>query len=176
MAQWPACEQQLDQVVRPRAPFGADGFPDLADGVFGHGRNPVNFVAADDVARFVELGVVDPSMEGSTVVLAGPQDLTFDQFTAVVAGVTGRPGRVDHTPRPMLRLMSMVLGPIRPVMAQQIRTAIVMDTHDLRSDPGPRHRLAPSIPVTPLAEVARREFAAEIESPPAPPRGGQPRA
>jgi uncharacterized protein YbjT (DUF2867 family) len=158
-------------IIRPTAYMetwlGLVGRPLVATGrtrVFGDGRNPINFVAADDVARFVEMGVVDPLLEGETVVLAGPQDLTFDQFTAVVADVTGRPGRVDHAPRTLLRVMAAALRPIRPIIAGQIGTALVMDTRDMRSDPGPRQRLAPSIPVTPLADVARREFAAEIES------------
>jgi uncharacterized protein YbjT (DUF2867 family) len=158
-------------IIRPTAYMetwlGLVGLPLVRTGrtrVFGKGKNPINFVAADDVARFVELAVVDPSLEGSTVVLAGPQDLTFDQFTAVVADVTGRPGRVDHAPRALLRVMSAALRPIRPILAGQIGTALVMDMRDMRSDPGPRQRLAPSIPVTPLAEVARREFAVEVES------------
>jgi uncharacterized protein YbjT (DUF2867 family) len=162
-------------IIRPTAYMetwlGLVGRPLVTTGrtrVFGQGKNPINFVAADDVARFVELAVVDPSMQGSTVVLAGPQNLTFDEFTTVVGEETGRPGRVDHAPRAMLQLMSVVLRPIRPVMAEQIRTALVMDTRDMRSDAGPRQRQAPSIPVTPLTEVVRREFATELASGPDP--------
>jgi uncharacterized protein YbjT (DUF2867 family) len=160
-------------IIRPTAYMetwlGLVGRPLVTTGrtrVFGRGKNPINFVAADDVARFVEMAVVDPSMEGSTMVLAGPQDLTFDQFTAVVGEVAGRSGRVDHAPRALLRILSTVLQPIRPILAGQIGTALVMDTRDMRSDAGPRQRLAPSIPVTPLADVARREFAAEVASRP----------
>lgn len=162
-------------IIRPTAYMetwlGIIGRPLVTTGrtrVFGRGQNPINFVAADDVARFVDLAIVDPSMLGSTVELAGPENLTFDQFTAVVGEVTGRPGRVDHAPRAMLQVMSAILQPIRPVLAGQMRTALVMDTRDMRSDPGPRERLAPSIPVTPLAEVVRREFAAEMAPTPAP--------
>lgn len=161
-------------IIRPTAYMetwlGIVGRPLVMSGrtrVFGRGMNPINFVAADDVSRFVELAVVDPSMEGSTVVLAGPENLTFDQFASVVGEVTGRPGHVDHAPRAMLKVMLAILQPIRPVLAGQIRTALVMDTRDMRSDPGPRQRLARSIPVTPLAEIVRREFAAELA--PAPP-------
>lgn len=124
------------------------------------GGNPINFVAADDVAGFVDLAVADFSMRGSTTVVAGPQDLTFDEFAAIVGNVIGRPGSVDHVPPVMLKLMSAILRPIRPVLAGQMQTALVMDSWDLRSDAGPRQKLAPSIPVTPLVEVVRREFAA----------------
>jgi uncharacterized protein YbjT (DUF2867 family) len=149
--------------------LGIVGLPLVTTGrtrVFGQGKNPINFVAADDVARFVELAVVDRSLQGSRVVLAGPQNLTFYEYARVVGEETGRPGRVDHAPRAMLQLMSVILRPIRPVIAEQIRTALVMDTRDMRSDAGPRQRLAPSIPVTPLAEVVRREFATELASGP----------
>ena len=156
-------------IIRPTAYMetwvGLVGRPLVTTGrtrVFGQGKNPINFVAADDVARFVELAVIDASMQGSMVVLAGPQNLTFDEFTTVIGEETGRLGRVDHTPRAMLRILSAVLQPIRPILAGQIGTALVMDTRDMRSDPGPRQRLAPSIPVTPLADVARRAFAAEL--------------
>lgn len=161
-------------IIRPTAYMetwlGVVGRPLVITGrtrVFGRGQNPVNFVAAGDVARFVDLAIVDPSMVGTTVELAGPEDLTFDQFVAVVGDVTGRPGRVDHAPRPMLQLMSFLLQPIRPVLAGQMQTALMMDTRDMRADVGPRERLAPSIPATPLAEVVGQEFAAEMTPAPA---------
>lgn len=156
-------------IIRPTAYMetwlGIVGGPLMTTGrtrVFGRGKNPINFVAADDVARFVELAVVDPAMRGSTVVVAGPQDLTFDAFVAAIGEATGRYGRVDHAPRAMLRILPAILQPLRPVLAGQMRTALVMDTRDMRSDAGPRARLAPSIPVTPLAEVVARAFAGEI--------------
>lgn len=126
--------------------------------VFGRGQNPVNFVAADDVARFVDLAVVDPTMRSIVVDVAGPDDLTFDAFTAIVGEVAGVTGKVDHIPRIALRVMAAALGPIRPISAGQIRAAIVMDTRDMRADPGPRQRLAPSVPVTPFADVVRYQL------------------
>ena len=43
--------------------------------VFGRGQNPVNFVAASDVARLVELAVVDPSLRGETIGASRDQGL-----------------------------------------------------------------------------------------------------
>ena len=155
-------------ILRPTASMetwlGVVGRPLVERGrtrIFGRGQNPINFVAADDVARFVEMAVTDPAVRTSVIDVAGPANLTFDQFATVVGEVTGRAGRIDHVPPAVLRIMATVLGPVRPVMAGQIRTALVMDDRDMRADAGPRQRLAPSIPATPLAEVVRTIFPPE---------------
>ena len=155
-------------ILRPTASMetwlGIVGRPLVESGrtrIFGRGQNPINFVAADDVARFVELAVVDPAMRESIVTLAGPENLTFDRFAAVVGEVTGRPGRVDHVPRAALRVMAAALAPFRPVLAGQVHAALVMDTRDMRSDAAPRQRAAPAISVTPLSAAVRQEFRSE---------------
>ena len=152
-------------ILRPTASMetwlGVVGRPLVEGGrtrIFGRGQNPINFVAADDVARFVEMAVTDPAVRMSVIDVAGPANLTFDQFVAVVGEVTGRAGPIDHVPLAVLRIMATVFGPVRPVMAGQIRTALVMDDQDMRADAESRQRLAPSIPATPLAEVVRRTF------------------
>lgn len=155
-------------ILRPTASMetwlGIVGKPLVETGrtrIFGRGQNPINFVAADDVARFVEMAVTDPALRTSVIDIAGPANLTFDQFAAAVGDVTGRVGRVDHVPPAVLRIMATVLGPVRSVIAGQVRTALAMDRIDLRADAESRQRLAPSIPATPLAEVVRRSFPPE---------------
>jgi uncharacterized protein YbjT (DUF2867 family) len=65
-------------ILRPTANFetwaNLLGEPLLETGktmVFGRGENPINFVSVRDVARFVQLAVVDPTLRGSD---AGPTD------------------------------------------------------------------------------------------------------
>ena len=128
--------------------------------IFGRGRNPINFVSAEDVARFVETAVLDPALRGATVDVAGPENLSFDAFVEVVRSATGASGSVSHVPRPMLRLMSLLLRPIKPVMAGQIAAAVVMDTRDMTADTGDRLQQFPSIPYTALAVVARSQLGA----------------
>lgn len=139
------------------------GRPLVVDGrtrVFGRGDNPNNFVSAEDVARVVEMAVTDPGWRGATVEVAGPDNLTFDQVVATVRIVTGVEGRVDHIPVPMMRTMATLLGPFKPVLADQMRAAIAMATTDQTMDPASVRAAYPQIPATPLIEVARGQFSA----------------
>jgi uncharacterized protein YbjT (DUF2867 family) len=144
------------------------GRPLIATGrtrVFGRGQNPINFVSAEDVARIVELAVVDPSLNGATIDVSGPENLSFDAFVEVVRSATGTTGTVSHAPLPMLRLMSIVLRPFKPVIAGQIAAAVVMDSRDMAADTTDRARRFPTIPSTPLIEVARRQLGAAPDGP-----------
>ena len=66
--------------------------------------------------------------------MRGPADLTFDELAGRFADALGRPVPIGHVPPTMLRILSTVLRPIRPVMADQVRAALVMDRIDLRGD------------------------------------------
>ena len=92
-------------IIRPAAYLetwlGVIGGPLMATGktmVFGGGRNPINFVSALDVARFVDLSIADPALRGKVVDVPGPQNLTLDQLVQTVETVTGRSGRVSTAP------------------------------------------------------------------------------
>src|SRR6266508_2579904 len=85
--------------------------------VFGPGRNPVNFVAAEDVA--VALAIHDRSLRGQSVDVAGPENLTFTQIADQLIAAGGRPGRTRHIPLPMLRAMSVLARPAAPSFARQ---------------------------------------------------------
>lgn len=133
--------------------------------VFGRGRNPINFVSAADVARVVDLAVVDPALRGVTVDVPGPENLTVDEVVSVVKQVTGADGPVSHVPLAMMRILSVVLRPFKPVMAGQITAAVVMDTRDMTADATERARRFPSIPATPLRDVAARQLLVVTEKP-----------
>jgi uncharacterized protein YbjT (DUF2867 family) len=153
--------------IRPTAYLetwlGLIGGPLVAQGktlVFGRGRNPINFVSALDVARFVDLAIADPSFRGKVVEVPGPENLTLDQLVEIIATACGRSGRVSHTPRAAMRLLSVALRPIDRMRAGQIGAALVMDTRDMTMD-GRAVRVAyPSIPMTTAVSVAERLFGA----------------
>ncbi len=126
--------------------------------IFGRGRNPINFISADDVGRFVELAVVDPSMRGTLLDVGGPENLSMCRFVETFQTVTGRSGSVSHVPLPMMRVMSIVMRPINPALARMIQAGVVMDTQDMTFDPAELTRRYPSISLTPLAEVVRRNY------------------
>jgi len=126
--------------------------------VFGRGTNPINFVSAHDVARFVELAVIDPAMQSSTVDVGGPQNLSMRQFAETFKTVAGNAGAINSVPLPIMRLMAVLLRPIKPAVARQIQAGVVMDTHDMTFDPSETSRRYPSAPLTTLAEVVRRDY------------------
>jgi len=128
--------------------------------IFGRGNNPINFVSAHDVARFVELAVVDPAMRGELVEVGGPENLSMNQFAQTFETVTEKAGKVSHVPLPMMRLMSVLMRPVNPTLARQIQAGVVMDTHDFSFDSSETSRSYRSVPLTSLADVVRRDYVA----------------
>jgi uncharacterized protein YbjT (DUF2867 family) len=114
--------------------------------VFGKGENPTNFVSVNDVAQAVVHAVEDPALRGAVIEVGGPEHLTFNEFARLVA-----PGRTPrHVPRPVLRLIGAVAGPVLPQLARLARTAVVMDTTDMTFDARPGHAAYPWLPSTPV--------------------------
>jgi NADH dehydrogenase len=91
--------------------------------VLGRGDNPVNFVSVSDVAAVVERAVVDPGLRGGILEVAGPRDLTFNEFAALLREVRGVPEAVRHVPRWILRTFAPV--------SRKARAAVTMDTLDM---------------------------------------------
>ena len=132
-------------VVRPTAYMetwaGIVGGPILAAGkarIFGRGENPINFVSSADVAEVVEQELArvmaqPAEMSSRTVEVVGPEDLSFDAIVDAFAAALGRPVPAAHVPLPMLRAMALALRPFKPVLADQIAAAVVLDTTDRRA-------------------------------------------
>jgi NADH dehydrogenase len=126
--------------------------------VFGRGANPINWVSAWDVARFADLAAVDPALRGRVIEVGGPENLTMTEFARAFQRETGANGRIGHIPRPLMRLGSALARPINPAMARQIQAGLIMDTQPQAFDASATRRDYPSIPVTSLAAVVRRNF------------------
>lgn len=125
--------------------------------VFGRGNNPINFVSVGDVAKAVEMAIVDPDLRGVDLEVGGPENLTMNQVLQIFERVSGKTGKVSHVPLPMMRIMSVLMRPIKPALARQIQAGVVMDTDNIMSwDPSPNLELYPWLPQTPLAEVLRK--------------------
>jgi uncharacterized protein YbjT (DUF2867 family) len=132
--------------------------------VFGRGNNLINFVSVSDVARFVELAVADPGLRGKVVEVGGPQNLSMNQFAHELVNVTGKTGKIGHVPLPMMRIMSKLMKAFNPTLARQIQAGVIMDTKDMSFDAAETRSLYPSIPVTSLADVIRRDYAGSLSS------------
>jgi NADH dehydrogenase len=149
-------ETWLDLIGRPLVETGRTR-------IFGEGRNPIDFVAVDDVAAVTEAAAFDPALRGATIDVAGTEPASMLALVDLVRAATGVDGRVGHVPRGMLRVMSRLLRPVRPVLADQMATALAMDTRPMVAPPAARSRPDPAMPVTPLRIVAERVFADERE-------------
>jgi NADH dehydrogenase len=104
--------------------------------VFGRGDNPINFVSVNDVAKAVEMAVVDSGMKGVDLEVGGPENFTMNQVVESFERMTGRKGKVSHVPLTMMRIMSVVIRPVKPAMARIVQAGVVMDT--VTSWPGNR--------------------------------------
>lgn len=102
--------------------------------VFGRGRNPINFVAVRDVAEVLERAVAERAMSGVEVEIGGPEDLTLEQFAAVLAAAAGTASRGRRIPRPAMRLLAALARPIKPSFARLAHDGVVMDTFDFTLD------------------------------------------
>lgn len=121
--------------------------------VYGHGRNPVNFVSADDVAALVIRAVADEALRGRTLQIGGPENLTLNQFAAAAQRAAGRYAPPRHMSRPALRTLAALMGGLEPMLARQARLGLLMDTTDMTFDSRPLHATIPGLPITTLAEV-----------------------
>jgi uncharacterized protein YbjT (DUF2867 family) len=161
-------------VVRPTAYMetwaGLIGGTILGSGrarVFGRGRNPINFVAASDVAAVVEELADGAGRAARTIEVVGPEDLSFDDIVARFSAALGRPVPTSHVPLLMLRAMAIALRPVKPILAAQIAAAIILDTIDrTAAGVGPEsaklHRGATTFETVIGAMVARSAARAEV--------------
>ena len=127
--------------------------------IFGRGENPMNFVSAHDVAAFVDLALRDRAMRGVTVNAGGPENLTMNQVVETFQTVTGATGKVSHVPLALLRTMSMLMKPFNPTMAGLAEASVVMDTRDMTFDASGTRGRYPSVAMTQLADVVRKDYA-----------------
>jgi uncharacterized protein YbjT (DUF2867 family) len=112
--------------------------------VLGRGENPINFVSAGDVAGVVERAVMDSSLRGKVLEVGGPQNLTFNELAELLQRIRGRPARIRHVPRWLLRSMAPV--------TRQASAAVAMDTIDMTFDVAP-HRNALADLDLPLTDI-----------------------
>jgi NADH dehydrogenase len=119
--------------------------------VFGRGENPINFVSVNDVAAVVERAVTDTGLRGHLIEVGGPQNITFNELAALLQQVRGRPAKVRHIPRWLLRSLAP--------FARQARAAIAMDNADMTFDPVAGHNALADQPMTDIQTALNRSIA-----------------
>lgn len=127
----------------------ASGGPGL---VFGRGANPINFVAAGDVAALAERAITDPNLRGQAIDVPGPDNLTMVEFARLL-GAT----KIRHVPRGMLRVISVAAAPVNPALARQATAALIMDTTDMTADAAPLHARFPDLTWHTAADIVQHK-------------------
>jgi NADH dehydrogenase len=151
-------------IVRPNAfmELWAEivGGPIFRDGkatVFGRGDNPINFNSAKDVARFIELALFNPGLSRTTLSVGGPENLTLNQLVGQIELAAGGKAAVRHVPLLMMRLMSLMMRPLKPDVAAMIQGGIAFDTVDMTFDTSDLRRRFPQVELTRMADVVGRQ-------------------
>ena len=124
--------------------------------VFGRGDNPVNFVSTRDVARLIELALLDPGLSRSILAVGGPENLTFNQLVALIENAAGKKATVKHIPLPLMRVLSVAMRPFKPDLAGMIEAGIAFDTVDMTFDASELRQRFPQIELTHMADVLGR--------------------
>jgi len=123
--------------------------------IFGRGNNPINFVSAEDVAKFAVIALNDAGARNQVINVGGPENLTFNQVAELFERVSGRPAKKNHVPLPMMRVMRLVMGPFNPMLSKQITGGILMDTENQAYDMSATLRQYP-VKLVRLEEIAQR--------------------
>lgn len=97
--------------------------------IMGKGRAAHRYVAVDDVAAVVVHALLaeDPP---ATIEFGGPEAMTRVQAAEAFERATGRAIKRSHVPRAALRIGSIVLRPVHPVMASLMGQSLVTDSQD----------------------------------------------
>ena len=113
------------------------GEPILAKGkvtLLGHGEQPRNFVAADDVALLAVRAIRDPSLAGATIEIGGPENLTNMDVVRIYERAASRRAKVRHMPLGVVRAIAGLARAVHPGLSQIMQMAVLAETTDQRFD------------------------------------------
>jgi uncharacterized protein YbjT (DUF2867 family) len=124
--------------------------------IYGSGKNPVNFISADDLAQFIQIALEDPRLQQQILEIGGPDHLTLDEMCGLYERTWGIRVKRAHIPaweaKAIARMLWLVReGPARRVAIDEWRSVSSIDvdmTQTLRMYP---------IQLVHMEEVARKE-------------------
>lgn len=125
--------------------------------IFGNGKNPINFVSVEDVAKFAVLALQNPEAQNRVIEVGGPENLTFEEVVNTFERVTGKTAKVSHVPLPAMRIMKVIVGAFNPALGRMITSGIHNDTADMTFDMKETVEKFP-VELTRLEDVVRKHF------------------
>ena len=94
--------------------------------IIGPGTKPRNFVAAGDVAPFAVQALAEDSLNGRTLDIGGPDNLSNNDVAAMYV-VRARKGRVHHVSAGAARVLAKLVRPVHEGVARVLEVAAVPD-------------------------------------------------
>ena len=126
--------------------------------VYGGNRNPINFIAAEDVARFIMLALEDPRLCDQTLTIGGPQNLTWGEVIAIYERVFRKSAQIRRLPAWWLKTLGRIYLPFDEVRARAMAIRHELATSDWRVDMSDVVRQYP-IRLMSLEDIVRCELA-----------------
>ncbi|MEX2283150.1 MAG: SDR family oxidoreductase [Gemmatimonadota bacterium] len=124
--------------------------------IFGDGRNPINFIARDDVADFVVRILDDPAVSRESIAVGGPQNLSLLDVVETYEKHIGRSARRKHIPVPAMRILRNLLG-LDPLTRRKMSAGIEMATVTQTMDIAPLLKRFPGLQLQSIDEWLSRK-------------------
>lgn len=124
--------------------------------VFGSGAQPLNFVAASDVAAIAVMAMRESDGGSRIIEIGGPDNLTRNDVVALYGRVSGRQARARHVSTGALRVLSAVMRPFHEGLSGVMAASISFETIDQSFDPAETLRRFP-IRLTTLEDFVRAQ-------------------
>lgn len=96
--------------------------------IYGDGRNPINFISAPDVARFIVFALEDPRLRNQTITIGGPQNLTFEEVVYGYEKVLSKCVTRKHISARRLKFMSWLFAPLDKTRSRCMTTGYELAT------------------------------------------------
>lgn len=128
--------------------------------LFGHGRTPLNWVSADDVADFIVTGAAANGDARSVATIGGPDRLSRIQVLEIIEARLGRRATRRHMPPILLRLLRSTAGRVNPALGCLVDLALNEQSNGDGSSPPPLDWTGP----TTVADVVERWVAAQVRT------------
>ncbi len=126
--------------------------------IFGKGDNPRSYVAEQDVAALIVRVLDDKALQGQTIEMGGPDNLSTMQVIAIYEKVAGRKARVVHLPLAIPRLMSPIVRTVHDGIGRVLGSIVHVETTTQTFDVNSFLTRFP-MPLTRLEDWAREQVA-----------------
>ena len=130
-------------IIRPSAFIGLHAYDLIGKPVvtgkpvimFGAGTQLINYVAESDVATLLISAIDNSAMDGQTIEIGGPDNLSAHQIVQIFEKLSGRTARVVHVPLLIPRVLSGLIQPMHEGIGRLLKASANLPKQDMTFDP-----------------------------------------